>query len=229
MSEKHPVITIDGPSGTGKGTIAQLLARTLKWKVLDSGAVYRSLALAASWYKINKEDDLALAQLANTLNLKFDQKKNNIRIILEKKEVTNLIRTEFCGQLASYIATKPLVRKALLDYQRSFSTSLGLVADGRDMGTVVFPAAMLKIYLDASNQVRANRRYLQLKEKGISVSLSEVFEELIQRDDRDRNRLVAPLIASPDSIIINTDEIEIDLLLKMVLQLAQSRLNCVLV
>lgn len=217
-----PVITIDGPGGSGKGTIGQLLARTLGWHFLDSGAVYRVLALAAEQQKVSLEDAQALAALAQRLDLHFIENEvgSGLAVILAGEDVTEAIRSEACGSITSKISAFPEVRLALLERQRAFRQSPGLVTDGRDMGTVVFPEAQLKIFLLASVEERANRRYRQLKELGINVSLPDLCNELTERDRRDRERPVSPLQPASDAVIIDTTQMSIDEVLQQVKRIA---------
>ena len=215
---KEPVITVDGASGTGKGTISQLLATRLGWKFLDSGALYRVLALAAQKHSVALDNEKALEVLAEHLDVQFIAQKSNLgKIILEGENVTDTIRTEKIGNAASIVAALPAVRASLLSRQRAFRDTPGLVADGRDMGTVVFPDAELKIFLTASSEERALRRYNQLKERGISVTLSHLIEELRERDRRDQERTVAPLKPAEDAIIIDTDRLTIDQVVERIL------------
>lgn len=202
-----PVITVDGPSGSGKGTLSHQLAQNLEWHFLDSGALYRVLALAAIRHAVSLENHNALEVLAAHLDVVFEQEPQ--RLLLEGQNVTRAIRTEECGAAASKIAAFPGVRKALLERQRAFAELPGLVADGRDMGTVVFPDAPLKIFLEASPEQRAIRRQGQLKEQGIDVSLDGLFAEIAQRDQRDRQRAVSPLVPAEDAIIIDTTSLSI--------------------
>jgi CMP/dCMP kinase len=211
IHQKEPVITIDGASGTGKGTVSQLLAKRLKWKFLDSGVLYRVLALAAQKHSVALDNEKALEVLAEHLDVQFiAQASNPPQVILEGEEVTDTIRTEKIGNAASIVAALPAVRAALLSRQRAFRDAPGLVADGRDMGTVVFPDAELKIFLTASPEERARRRYSQLKEQGISVNLGDLIKELYERDRRDRERTVAPLKPAEDAILIDTDRLTIE-------------------
>lgn len=211
MQKKEPVITIDGAGGTGKGTVSQILAKRLCWKFLDSGSLYRVLALAAEKHGIAVDNELALENLAQHLNVHFIAKENTSSlIILEDQDVTDLIRSEKVGNAASEIAVLPTVRSALLDRQRAFRTAPGLIADGRDMGTVVFPDAELKIYLTASPEERALRRYNQLKQRGINVNLGDLIKELRERDKRDQERTVAPLKPAEDAIRIDTDRLTVE-------------------
>ena len=218
MKTSPPVITIDGPGGTGKGTISQLLARDLGWHYLDSGAVYRVLAYAAKQQEIALDDTYSLAKLATHLNINFftEEKITVPRILLNNQDITDTIRTEQYGNLASKIGASMQVRQALLERQRAFRQWPGLVTDGRDMGTVIFPDAPLKIFLEASIEERARRRYLQLKEKAINVSLGALYDELKERDLRDKERPVAPLKPAEDAIIIDTTHISIDEVLQAI-------------
>lgn len=212
-----PVITMDGPSGTGKGTISQLLAKVLGWHYLDSGAVYRVLALAAQQQLIDLADEVSLARLAQQLPVKFlPQADGSSQVLLDGKNVSDIIRTEAVGNAASKVGAFPAVRAALLNCQRAFRQPPGLVTDGRDMGTIIFPDAPLKIFLLASPEERAKRRYQQLKEKGINVSLGDLCNELAERDKRDQQRQVAPLIPAPDAIVIDTTSLSIDEVLHQV-------------
>lgn len=218
-----PVITIDGPGGTGKGTICHALARALGWHCLDSGAIYRAFALAAKWHHFSVQQIQALVELANHLDLKFDTSSEHGHIAyLEGKNVSEEIRSETCGQWASEYAQIPEVRAALLERQRRFAKSPGLVTDGRDMGTVVFPDARLKIFLTASVEERAQRRWLQLQAQGNHVSLEQVVDELSKRDERDKNRAVAPLLPAKDAILVDTTAKSIGQVLDFVLQLAKN-------
>lgn len=219
QNERVPVITLDGPSGTGKGTLCHLLAKHLKWHVLDSGAIYRVLALAVVRENIDVLDQERLVHLAHHLDLRFDEED----VYLNGLPVNDEIRTELCGQNASKLAAIPAVRDALLMRQRAFAKSPGLVTDGRDMGTIVFPHAGLKIYLYATPEARANRRYLQLKKNGKNDTLAQVVEELTQRDARDMARTHAPLAPAEDAIAIDTTALSIDEALSQLLHLAMSR------
>lgn len=221
-----PVITIDGPSGTGKGTLSQRLSEILQWHFLDSGALYRVLALAAKQHAVAIDNEIALEVLAAHLDVQFKLlASGQTRIILEGADVTEAIRTEECGSLASQISAFPRVRAALLERQRAFREKPGLVTDGRDMGTVVFPDAILKIYLQAENEERALRRYQQLKEKGVTARLPDVLQELLIRDKRDKERAIAPLMPAEDAILIDTTGLSIEQVLASVLELARTRIE----
>lgn len=224
-TKNPPVITIDGPSGTGKGTVCQLLATHLQWNMLDSGAIYRVLAYAARKQDIKVQEIAKLTQLAGALDLRFEATANDSQVILDGLNVSQAIRTEQCGQDASQIAVIPEVREALLARQRAFAQWPGLVTDGRDMGTVVFPDALLKVFLFANATERANRRYLQLKDSGINVSLAQVVEELVKRDTRDTARTHAPLKPADDALQIDTTGLTIVQVFEKVLELLAVRLN----
>ncbi|RMX18339.1 (d)CMP kinase [Legionella jordanis] len=224
-SKDVPVITLDGPSGTGKGTICHMLANHLQWHVLDSGSIYRVLALAAQKEKIDFNDEKGLAELARSLDLKFETNpEQKAAVLLDGNNVIDEIRSEECGQNASKIAVLPEVRNALLDRQRAFAVPPGLVTDGRDMGTVVFPNASLKLYLYATPEERAFRRYLQLKEKGIDASLAEVVDELAKRDARDTSRVHAPLKPAEDAVFIDTTGLTVVQVFEHVLKLLDEHL-----
>lgn len=211
MRADIPVITVDGPSGTGKGTLSTYLADWLQWHFLDSGALYRVLALAAERHSVALDDVAQLAGLAERLDVNFPRiPGGHGSVILEREEVNQSIRTETCGNAASRLAAWPEVRQALLARQRAFRQPPGLVADGRDMGTVVFPDAGLKIYLTASAEERARRRYKQLKEKGFDVNLAQLSVEITERDARDSQRTVSPLRPADDAAIIDTTNLSIE-------------------
>ncbi|MBQ4798909.1 (d)CMP kinase [Pseudoalteromonas sp. MMG006] len=204
-----PVITVDGPSGSGKGTVCRLLADKLGWDVLDSGAIYRVLSLAALHHQIALDNEEGLVPLAANLDVQFlvDSQTNAGKVILEGEDVTTTIRNEEVGAAASKVAALPRVREALLRRQRAFRTENGLIADGRDMGTVVFQDAPLKIYLTASAEERARRRFVELNERGHDVTLSGLLQDIQARDERDMNRAVAPLVPAGDAIEIDTSEL----------------------
>jgi len=219
MSYQVPVITIDGPSGSGKGTVAALLASKLGWKFLDSGALYRLLAFAARNHGVDLTNEEALKVLAAHLDVQFGaaDSGHGMRIVLEGEDVTEAIRNEVVGAGASQVAALPVVREALLQRQKAFREAPGLVADGRDMGTVVFPDATLKIFLTASAEERARRRYLQLKGKGDDVNLASLLNEIRARDERDTQRSVAPLKAADDAIQLDSTELSIEQVLGQIL------------
>ncbi len=220
MSEMAPVITIDGPGGSGKGTVSLLLAEKLGWNLLDSGALYRLVAVAAMNRQLEMSDDAAeLGQLAADLRADFAVENHTVRVLLDGENVSQRLRSEEVGVLASRLATLPEVRQALVARQREFRQWPGLVADGRDMGTVIFPDARLKIYLTASVEERARRRYKQLKEKGESVNLSRLFHKIEERDRRDQTRALAPLRPAFDSHIIDSSELSVDEVLGKILTL----------
>lgn len=216
-----PLITIDGPSGTGKGTIALRLARYLDWHVLDSGALYRALALQVQQQTIALENGEAIAQLASQLKVHFEPLSDlsDLAVFLDGQDVTQALRTESCAAFASQLATLKNVREALLNIQQHFSQPPGLVADGRDMGTIVFPHAALKIFLTASPEERALRRYKQLKRKGTNVNIEKLTKEIAERDERDRTRAVAPLVPAPEAYQLDTTGLSIEAVLAQILPL----------
>ncbi|MBS0299742.1 MAG: (d)CMP kinase [Proteobacteria bacterium] len=200
-----PVIAIDGPSASGKGTIAQLVAHQLGFHYLDSGALYRLVALKTMQLSADMQNSGQLAEIARNLNVFFKDEQ----IYLDGKIVTNDIRTEQCGILASQLAAYPQVRAALTERQRAFRQMPGLVTDGRDMGSVIFPDAMLKIFLTASAEVRAQRRYKQLIEKGMSANIADLLQDIWKRDERDSNRSIAPLQQEADAKLLDTTSLTI--------------------
>lgn len=214
-----PVITVDGPSGSGKGTISQLLAGRLGWHFLDSGALYRALGLAAGSRGLPLDAEQELAELAGHLALRFE----GGRILLDERDVSDEIRTEASGNAASKVAALPAVRAALLDWQRDQARPPGLVADGRDMGSVVFPQAPLKVFLTASADERAHRRYKQLKQKGFDVNLASLVEEIEERDRRDCSRSVAPLRPAPGALELDSTGLSIQEVLDRVLAEVRNR------
>lgn len=221
-----PVITIDGPSGTGKGTVSKLIAKTLGWHYLDSGAIYRMLAYAALQKNIATDDESQLQHLASNLDLQFLEVQGRNHLFLDGIDITKNIRSELCGNIASKISVIPSVRQALLDKQRAFRQFPGLVADGRDMGTVIFPDAQCKFFLFAHTKERAVRRHNQLKKAGIHASLDAVFCDLEQRDLRDSQRKAAPLKPAMDAIIIDTTTLSVRKVYGQVMQRIKHYVHC---
>ncbi|RLV61218.1 (d)CMP kinase [Parashewanella curva] len=227
MSERTPVVTVDGPSGAGKGTICHLLAQKLGFHLLDSGAIYRVLALASIHHDVELDNEEAISLLAAHLDVQFlaGNENDNIKVVLEGEDVTRDIRTQECSDAASKIAAFPRVREALLRRQRAFEAEPGLIADGRDMGTVVFPEAPVKIFLTASAEERAERRYNQLQDKGFDVKIDRLLAEIIERDERDMNRLVAPLKPADDALVVDTTGINIEGVLDIVITHIEKNLS----
>jgi CMP/dCMP kinase len=222
-----PVIAIDGPSGSGKGTISRAVATALQWHLLDSGALYRLVALAARRAGVGLDDAAALAPLALGLDIRFGAgPAGEERVWLGAANVTRDIRTEAAGGDASRVAAIPAVRAALLARQRAFAAPPGLVADGRDMGTVVFPGAEVKIFLTASAEERALRRYNQLKEKGVAATLAALSLEIAERDRRDISRSASPLVASADAVVLDTTGMPVTAVVSRVLEIARARFGC---
>jgi cytidylate kinase len=223
-----PVITIDGPSGSGKGTIARRVADRLGFRLLDSGALYRLVALAGTRLGLGEDDVAGHAAVAKDLDAVFGVDAAGEEVIhLGGVDVTAAIRTETAGAAASRVAAMPAVRTALLERQRGFAQAPGLVADGRDMGTVVFPSAPLKIYLTASAGERARRRHKQLKEKGLTVNLADLSQEILERDRRDSNRPVAPLRPAADAVVLDSTGLDIEQVVDQVLALARGRIPAI--
>ncbi len=226
MNVQIPVITIDGPSGAGKGTAARLVAEQLGWQFLDSGAIYRVLAVATQYHHLPIDNEEALIPIAAHLDVQFQiSTGGESRIILEGEDVTDSIRCEEIGALASKVAAFPRVREALLRRQRAFKVGPGLVADGRDMGTVVFNDAPVKVFLTASAEERAERRYNQLKEKGFDVRIGRLLDDIRQRDERDENRKVAPLMPAKDALVLDSTDFSIDEVVSKILSFANGKLT----
>ena len=220
-----PIITIDGPSGVGKGTVCKHLSKVFGFHLLDSGALYRVLALAAGRHNVSLDNEDAIVALAAHLDVQFEIKPNSelVSVILESEKVDSLLRTEDTGTKASIIAKFPRVREALLRRQRAFLTEPGLIADGRDMGTIVFPKAEIKFFLDASVEERAQRRYKQLLDSGVDASIRALSDEIQQRDERDRNRPVAPLVPAEDAVIIDTTELSVAEVIDSIMKIVGER------
>ena len=214
-----PVIAVDGPSGAGKGTVAKLLAEQLKFKILDSGALYRLTGLLVNRAGNGFDNESQAAELASSMKVEFTADG----VILNGEDVSLAIRTESAGNDASKVAAMPAVRAALLDWQKAFAKMPGLIADGRDMGTTVFPQAPLKIFLTASAEERAQRRHKQLNEKGISSSIAALAAEIAERDERDRTRATSPLVPADDAIVIDSTSLSIDEVVQQILTLWSDR------
>ncbi len=214
-----PVITVDGPSGAGKGTVAKLLAEQLKFKILDSGALYRLTGLLVNRAGNGFDNEIEAAELASSMQVEFTADG----VILNGEDVSLAIRTESAGNDASKVAAMPAVRAALLDWQKAFAKMPGLIADGRDMGTTVFPQAPLKIFLTASAEERAQRRHKQLNEKGISSNIAALAAEIAERDERDRTRATSPLVPADDAIVIDSTSLSIDEVVQQILTLWSDR------
>ncbi|QDJ13215.1 cytidylate kinase [Mergibacter septicus] len=223
-NKKTTIITVDGPSGAGKGTLCLALAQKLQFSLLDSGAIYRVLGLAAVQAKYDFSEQ-ALASLAKGLNVSFEPTTNGVEVWLNNQNVSQLIRTQEVANYASQVAVFPLVRDALLQRQRDFANGKGLIADGRDMGTVVFPKANLKFFLDASAEERAKRRLKQLQEKGISGNFAQILSEIEERDYRDRNRAVAPLVPATDAVLLDSTSMSISEVINTALEYIHNHLD----
>ena len=220
MTDSVPVIAIDGPSGSGKGTVSQRVADTLGFHILDSGALYRLAGYSVEKAGIGFENPEKAAEIALAMDVDFDHG----RVVLDGEDVSLAIRTEAAGNNASKVAAMPEVRDALLDWQRHSAVAPGLVADGRDMGTTVFPDAPVKVFLTASAEERAKRRHKQLKEKGISSNISDLAAEIRERDERDRNRSASPLLPAEDALVIDSTNLSIEQVVEKILQAAQGAL-----
>jgi len=222
MTNKISVLTLDGPSGVGKGTVCLRVAKELGWHILDSGSLYRLLALSVG-DDFGSRSASQLADIARDMQIEYVSSGDGLGVYLKGENVSEAIRTEATGVLASKVAAIPEVRQALLDKQKAFSKAPGLVADGRDMGTTIFPNAQLKIFLTASTEERAKRRYKQLKDKRINAKLSQLTVELQERDERDSTRSASPLLAADDAIVIDTSVLSIDEVCNQVMQLVAQR------
>jgi cytidylate kinase len=219
-----PVLTIDGPSGVGKGTVARIMAQKLGWHLLDSGAIYRAFALAVDARNTDVTDESALEEVANNLDLAFKTEAGSelVSVYLDGQDVSKVLRTEQTGEMASKIASIGVVRAALLKRQQAFAKAPGLVADGRDMGTVVFADAPFKVFLTASAQERANRRLKQLQNQGSEGIISKILAEVVARDERDSSRKHSPLKPAKDALIIDTTELSIDEVITQVSELTKA-------
>lgn len=220
---KNVIITVDGPSGAGKGTLCYALAQKLGFDFLDSGAIYRITALAATKKAIPLDNENALAEIGQNLDVQFIPQDGEVNVILNGEKVGDQIRTAEAGQNASKVAAFPKVRQALLQRQRDFASEKGLIADGRDMGTVVFPEAQIKLFLDASAEERAKRRVKQLQSKGFNANFDEILAEIKERDFRDRNRAVAPLVPAADALLLDSTNLSIDEVIQQALDYISSK------
>ena len=221
MSDIVPVLTIDGPSGAGKGTVSRIAASRLGWRYLDSGALYRAVGVAASWSDLDISDAAALVRCTFDTRVDFRETEQGLRVLVNDVDATEELRLETTGAVASAIAAFPEVRSALKERQRAFRQPPGLVADGREMGTVIFPDAPYKVFLTASADERAERRYKQLKDKGVSVTLDGLLREILARDARDAQRTVAPLRPAEDAVLIDTTGLSIDEVVERVLAIVE--------
>ena len=221
----NKIITVDGPSGAGKGTLCYALAEKLGFALLDSGAIYRVTALAALKRHADLTNEAELAELARHLDIQFVPKNGEVNVLLGGMDVSHLIRTQEVADAASKVAVFPQVRAALLQLQQDFAQNDGLIADGRDMGTVVFPDAQVKLFLDASAEERAKRRYNQLQNKGINGNFAQILAEIKERDLRDRNRAVAPLKPADDAFLLDSTTLSIDEVISQALNYIQQRID----
>ncbi len=224
-NDKAPVLAVDGPGGSGKGTICRQVAEAMGWHLLDSGALYRAVAVYAGQRGVPLDDAEGLAGLAAELPVDFEPAEDDTRVILSGADVTRELRAETTGDRASRVAAIPAVREALVQRQRDFRQPPGLVADGRDMGTVIFPDAEAKVFLTASARERARRRYKQLVEKGIDANIDRLYDEIVERDRRDEQRAVAPLKPAPDARVIDTTTMSIDEVAQSVISFLRAALS----
>ncbi len=220
-----PVVTIDGPSGSGKGTLCKAMSQELKWHILDSGAIYRVLALLALHHQVDVSSEKAIVSLADNLDVQFLFNNGALKVMLARVDISMQIRSQTVSDLASRIALFPHVRKVLLSFQRSFRKFPGLIADGRDMGTIVFPDTPLKIFLHANLEVRTNRRMLQLHKNGVNVNFNALLSQMQERDERDCNRSIAPLLLADDVLIINSTHIPRNQVTEIALHYVRTKLT----
>ncbi len=225
MSLDHPVITVDGPSGAGKGTLSLWLAEKLRFHLLDSGALYRLSAMAAKTQNIDLNDEIAVAEISKTLKVSFKPQDGSVAVMLDGQDVSSVLRTEDAGMAASKVAALPKVREALVSRQRNFVEAPGLVADGRDMGTTIFPGADAKIFLTASAETRAKRRFCQLQESGVVADYDKILEDIRARDDKDSNRSASPLKPADDALLIDSSHLTIDSVCAQALEYVRARLG----
>lgn len=220
---KPPVITVDGPSGVGKGAVCTALAKALGWHLLDSGAVYRAIGWVAQHRQVDPHDEDALVALCQSVDLRFEPSPEGVSVLIDGQKVDDELRSEVASQMASKVAAIPAVRKALLALQHDFRRMPGLVADGRDMGTVVFPDAVAKIFLTASAEERAQRRYKQLKEKGEHVIFAKLFSDITERDQRDRDRAVSPTVPASDAKVIDSTDMPLETVISEVMAFVEAQ------
>jgi len=226
-TQEIPVITVDGPSGVGKGAVCTALAQAYGWHLLDSGAVYRAIALVADRANVDPADEAGLLALCSSVDLQFLPTSEGVSVCIDGEVVDEALRSESVSQMASKVASVPAVRRALLARQHGFRQLPGLIADGRDMGTVVFPDAKAKIFLTASPEQRAQRRYKQLKGKGEEVILDRLFSDILERDKRDRERVVSPTVPAPDAIVIDSTDVPLDEVIAQAMAYVEEKISMV--